>query len=204
MITERLQRLGARALDRAGSFVNRAETYADVTRDRDRAVADLTAAEQRMQSWQRLVQQVSEKVDRSFLYDEPRPEIAVDCVLLTPDSVLLVKRKNEPFAGQWALPGGRMKIGESLHTAALRELEEETGLRLVELQPVGVYDSPERDPRGRVISVAFAARLSTSFFERPGDDAAESDWCSIRDALSGGLAFDHGEILRDAHGGRRF
>lgn len=111
-------------------------------------------------------------------------------------SVLLIQRRHPPFAGSWALPGGFVEDGERLREAARRELTEETGLEVGELELLGVYDTPGRDPRGCTVSIVYLARLDA---EEPAvegaDDAADARWYPI-DALPE-LAFDHDTMLAD-------
>ena len=132
--------------------------------------------------------------------DAERPAVTVDVVIFNlagPDlKVLLVCRAHPPFQGQWAIPGGFVHAHESLDTAARRELEEETGVREVYLEQLYTFGSPERDPRGRVITVAYFALLAGDVPTRAGDDAAEAAWHSVY-ALPP-LAFDHAEILKYA------
>ena len=134
-------------------------------------------------------------------YDWPRPSVTTDIVLLAGReaglSVLLVRRKGEPFAGQWALPGGFLDEGETLQACAARELKEETGVVAPDLTLVGAYGDPGRDPRGWTVSIAFRARVdSEDVTPVAGDDAAEVGWFAV-DSLPG-LAFDHGRIVADA------
>ncbi len=135
-----------------------------------------------------------------------RPEIArfaltADAVLLGVRdgeiAVLLVERKNPPYAGRWALPGGFVEAGEEPLAAAARELSEETGVEGLPLEEVGVFGKPGRDPRGPVVSVAHAAWVDPDAV-RPsaGSDAAAARWFPL--AKLPPLAFDHGEILRAA------
>lgn len=136
--------------------------------------------------------------------DYPRPALTVDCVIIDGDRVLLIKRGKEPFAGRWALPGGYVNEGETVEQAAVRELEEETGLRLkagpmaADLKLVGVFSKPGRDPRGWVVSVAFVAILDDSedIRVKAGDDAAEVEWVTIK--APDQLAFDHDDIVLKA------
>jgi 8-oxo-dGTP diphosphatase len=129
----------------------------------------------------------------------PRPEtplLATDCVVLDgAGRVLLIRRKNEPYRGALALPGGFVEIGETVEAACRRELREETGLEADQLELVGVYSDPARDPRGHVCSVTFLARIDRGQAVA-GDDAAAVEW--VRDPGEHQLAFDHARILRDA------
>ena len=138
----------------------------------------------------------------------PKPTpllMTVDVVALSvqPDaglSVLAVKRGSEPHKGRWALPGGFVDKGEALDKAALRELAEETGVapRKLELHQVAAYGAPERDPRGRVVSVAWLTALPAESVATAGDDAADARWFAVTDLLKPRkLAFDHAGILRD-------
>ncbi|MDT9696154.1 NUDIX domain-containing protein [Streptomyces sp. P17] len=114
--------------------------------------------------------------------------------------VLLVERGQEPYAGRWALPGGFVQQDESAETAARRELAEETGLSDVSglhLEQLRTYSEPDRDPRMRVVSVAFAALLPDAPEAHGGSDAADARWVPYGEA--GTLAFDHDRILADAH-----
>lgn len=115
--------------------------------------------------------------------------------------VLLVRRGQAPFAGEWALPGGFVLPRESAEQAALRELAEETGLTEsgaagLHLEQLRTYSDPDRDPRMRVVSVAFAALVPDLPEPRGGGDAAEAQWQPVE--REPGLAFDHGRILADA------
>lgn len=110
-------------------------------------------------------------------------------------SVLLIRRKAAPFAGRWAIPGGFVHMDESLEAAALRELQEETGMTDVYLEQLYTFGDPQRDPRTRVITVAYFALVpaNTAARHRPGSDAAETGWFFVHDLPE--LAFDHGEVL---------
>lgn len=127
-----------------------------------------------------------------------RPSVTVDVVIfsLVGDDlkVLLIKRKIQPYAGIWALPGGFVQIDESLEDAAERELEEETGVTNVYMEQLYTFGEPGRDPRTRVITVAYFALVPYDAIEhRPGDDAAATSWFSMFKLPD--LAFDHSEIL---------
>jgi 8-oxo-dGTP diphosphatase len=111
--------------------------------------------------------------------------------------ILLVQRKRDPCQDRWALPGGFVEIDEDLPAAAARELCEETGLSGIRLEQLRTFGTPGRDPRGRVITVAYVAVLEGSCPAVNGsDDAAEARWFDITDLPP--LAFDHGEIVRYA------
>ena len=132
------------------------------------------------------------------LEDYPRPSVTVDVIIFTLRGndlqVLLIKRGHPPFEGMWAIPGGFVGIDESLEEAALRELEEETGVRDVYLEQLYTFGDPDRDPRGRVITVAYFALMPAHAVQpRAGDDAAEARWWSVYDLPP--LAFDHADIL---------
>jgi 8-oxo-dGTP diphosphatase len=136
--------------------------------------------------------------------DYPRIDVTVDVVALAPVDgelhLLVVRRGNPPFEGQWALPGGYLEVDEDLATSAARELSEETGLDVdpSDLRQLGAYGAPDRDPRGRTISVAHVLRLDSPAEAAGGDDAAEAAWVEVGKALDDGLAFDHDQIVRDA------
>ena len=133
-----------------------------------------------------------------LLRDRPRPSVTTDVIIFTLRDnglqVLLVKRKYPPFEGMWAIPGGFVSVDESLEEAALRELEEETGVRDVYLEQLYTFGDVARDPRGRVITVVyFAVVPSSAISPRAGDDATEARWWSVYDLPH--LAFDHADIL---------
>jgi 8-oxo-dGTP diphosphatase len=125
-----------------------------------------------------------------------RPSVTIDCVVFDErDRLLLIRRRNPPFAGQFALPGGFVDPGETTEDAARRELLEETGLEAHNLRLIGVYSKPGRDPRGWTISIAYLVTTDGAV-PKAGDDAAEvefrADWRDLP------LAFDHNEIVQDA------
>ena len=106
------------------------------------------------------------KARRKHCYDHPRPAVTVDIVLFhrlkRGERVLLIRRKRDPFKGRWCLPGGFVDDNESLEAAASRELFEETGLSGIELEQIGAFGDPGRDPRGHTVSVVFAACPGTA------------------------------------------
>jgi 8-oxo-dGTP diphosphatase len=137
---------------------------------------------------------------RSHCYPYPRPALTCDLLLATAEPkprVLLIRRKHEPFAGHWALPGGFVDEGETLEAAARRELREETGLAVAELEQFRTYGDPGRDPRGWTVSVVFLARVDAARLDpRAADDADEVGWFPLDELPP--LAFDHARILADA------
>jgi 8-oxo-dGTP diphosphatase len=137
-----------------------------------------------------------------YCYDHPRPSVTVDLVVFTMIDgtlrVLLVRRGRSPFAGQWAIPGGFLGIDEPPEDAARRELREETGVEMTgPIEPVGFFAAPDRDPRGRTITLAYATVIRPGNHAiRAGDDAAEAAWRRIE--TNNDLAFDHADILQAA------
>lgn len=111
-------------------------------------------------------------------------------------NVLLIKRKNEPFKGQWAIPGGFVDEHENLEDAAKRELAEETGVKAKTLEQVRAFGTPGRDPRGRIVSIGFLAWIDCEENPIAGDDAAEAKWFKLDELPE--LAFDHAEIIKAA------
>jgi len=110
--------------------------------------------------------------------------------------VLLIKRKNDPYKNNWAIPGGFLEEDEDLETASKRELQEETGLQIEALHQLKTYGAIDRDPRGRTISIAFAGIINSAFEVKGADDAEEANWFEMNDLPA--LAFDNLEILEDA------
>ncbi len=135
---------------------------------------------------------------KKYCYEYPRPAVTVDVVIISRERtprVLLVRRKNEPYAGRWAVPGGFVDMDESLEAAARRELAEETGVRAGRLEQLHTFGDPGRDPRGRTISVAYLARVDARRVKPvAADDAAEVGWHRL-DRLPE-LAFDHADMLK--------
>jgi 8-oxo-dGTP diphosphatase len=130
-----------------------------------------------------------------------RPSVTVDMVIFSVVEgelkVLLIRRRNWPFERMWAIPGGFVEIDEPLEDAAARELYEETGVKGVHLEQFYTFGRPDRDPRTRVISVAYFALLDAGQLQpRAADDAADVGWFSVHDPPP--LAFDHVEILKCA------
>lgn len=133
-----------------------------------------------------------------YTYEYPRPALTVDVVVVSRSvepKVLLIRRKHEPFANAWAIPGGFVDEGESLEQAARRELLEETNVEVDKLEQIGTFGDPGRDPRGWTIAVAHLARVSpTKVNPKAADDASELAWHPLAD-LPSFLAFDHAKIL---------
>lgn len=107
--------------------------------------------------------------------------------------MLLIKRKNDPFKGKWALPGGFVDEGEDLPVAAARELMEETGLLAEGLEQLGAFGKPGRDPRHHTVSVAYAGFAAEDAVATGADDAVEAKWFSVKNLPE--LAFDHADIV---------
>lgn len=123
--------------------------------------------------------------------------ITVDAVVFRGNSdnleLLFIKRKNEPFKGKWALPGGFVDEGENLPDAAGRELKEETGLEVGMMIQLGAFGKPGRDPRGHTISIAYMAFVEDSIEATGADDAEEAKWFSVK--MLPVMAFDHADIV---------
>ena len=123
------------------------------------------------------------------------PALTVDAVIVKNKKILLIKRKQEPYRGQYALPGGFVEYGETVEAALQREVLEETGLVVKIKSLVDVYSDPDRDPRGHVVSVAFAADIVGGTLTA-GSDASDAMLWDIADLPP--LAFDHAQIISDS------
>ena len=137
----------------------------------------------------------------AYTYKYPRPAVTADCIVITKEEnakVLLIQRGNEPDKGTWAFPGGFMNMDETTEQCAIRELEEETGLKVKDVHQIGAYSKVDRDPRGRTITVAYLAIIDKPISVVGQDDAAKAEWWPIT-ALPQ-LAFDHDEIMADEIG----
>ena len=137
----------------------------------------------------------------SYQYDYPHPAVTADVVVFTIENddlkVLLIQRDQEPFEGEWALPGGFVDIDESLGQAAKRELKEETGVNASFLEQLYTFGRPDRDPRERIITVAYYALIPFDQLSiAAGDDARDASLFSTNELPA--LAFDHDSILRIA------
>lgn len=138
-------------------------------------------------------------VKGTYVYEYERPMLTADCAVVNRrGELLLVRRGGDPFKGCWALPGGFMEMDETIEHCAVRELEEETGIRVNEgdLRLIGVYSAPGRDPRGRTVTAAYAVTIDTCTAVA-GDDAAEVRWWPLGELPP--MAFDHAQIVGDAH-----
>ena len=159
--------------------------------------------------------------EKNYCYKYPRAALTTDCVVFTVEekdrrdhegkrmslNVLLVKRKNPPFEGQWAFPGGFMRMNETVEGCAIRELKEETNISIEEwqLRQLGVFSEPDRDPRERVVTIAFYALMKMVDDESGvalkalgGDDAADARFFDISEVKEMHLAFDHDKIFEKA------
>ena len=135
----------------------------------------------------------------AFTYKYPRPAVTADCIVITKEAepkVLLIQRGIDPYKGCWAFPGGFMNMDETTEQCAIRELEEETGLRVSELHQIGAYSKVDRDPRGRTITVAYLAIVDGPVEVTGQDDAAKAEWFLLSTLPQ--LAFDHYDIIQDA------
>ena len=142
---------------------------------------------------------VSKMEELKYSYKYPHPAVTTDCVIFGFDGtklkVLLIERGIEPFKGKWALPGGFLRMDEDAMKGALRELKEETGLDGAYIKQFHTFTSPNRDPRERVITIAYYALVRLREV-KGGDDAARAEWFSLDEVPA--LAFDHDQILRIA------
>jgi len=134
----------------------------------------------------------------NYTYEFPRPAVSADIAVFRkagqPLEILLIKRKNPPFQGIWALPGGFMEIDETLEETAARELEEETGLKNVELQQFKTFSQVDRDPRTRIVTTVFFGIVPPeNSVAMGGDDAESAEWFNVDDMPP--LGFDHRQII---------
>jgi 8-oxo-dGTP diphosphatase len=137
----------------------------------------------------------------AFTYEYARPSLTVDCVVFGFDDgelkVMLIQRGLAPFAGKWALPGGFVRVDETLDDASRRELAEETGITKVYLEQLYTFGELRRDPRERVVSVAYYALVKLSDHRiKAATDAKDAAWFGVSDVPT--LAFDHDQILATA------
>jgi 8-oxo-dGTP diphosphatase len=135
----------------------------------------------------------------AYTYKYPRPAVTADCIVITkePDAkVLLIQRGDDPYKGCWAFPGGFMNMDETTEQCAIRELEEETGMKVTGLRQIGSYSKVDRDPRGRTVTVAYLVVIDKPLPVIGQDDAAQAEWWPLSSLPK--LAFDHDEIMADA------
>lgn len=137
----------------------------------------------------------------NYCYEYPRPAVTTDCIIFGYNqvslNVLLIKRGLEPFLNKWAFPGGFIEMNETAEESALRELKEETGLENVFTEQLYTFSDVERDPRGRVITIAYYALINQSLYSPvAGDDAKEAKWFNISEMPE--LAFDHKLVFKTA------
>ena len=135
----------------------------------------------------------------AYTYKYPRPAVTADCIVISKETdtkVLLIQRGDEPYKDCWAFPGGFMNMDETTEQCAIRELEEETGLKVAELHQIGAYSRVDRDPRGRTVTVAYLSVIDKPLPVHGLDDAAKAEWWSLTSLPQ--LAFDHDEIMKDA------
>lgn len=136
-----------------------------------------------------------------YCYEYPRPALTTDCIIFGFDNydlkILLIERAHEPYKNKWALPGGFVNMDEKTEDGALRELYEETGLKNVFIEQLYTFSDVDRDPRGRVVSVAYFALIKLEDYSiHAGDDASQAEWFSVNDLPE--LAFDHDMIIEVA------
>ena len=125
--------------------------------------------------------------------------MTADCIVITREEeakVLLIQRGDNPFKGCWAFPGGFMNMDETTEQCAIRELEEETGLKVSDIHQIGAYSKVDRDPRGRTVTVAYLSVIDKPLPVTGQDDAAKAEWWPLSSLPI--LAFDHDEIISDA------
>lgn len=150
------------------------------------------------------------------MVDYPKPSVTADIVVIRNGnildrSILMIRRRNDPFKGKFALPGGFVDPGETVVQSAIRELKEETGLSFPQsrFRLVGVYSDPGRDPRGWTISTCFVVKASPREVETitAGDDAESVVWKEYMDLVHGNparIAFDHLQMVADGENLARF
>lgn len=125
------------------------------------------------------------------------PALTVDTIIINDESIVLIKRLNNPYKNHWAIPGGFVEYGEKVETAAVREAKEETGLDIELTKLVGVYSNPNRDPRGHTVTVAYTAKIIGGTL-KSDSDAKDARFFKFEELKNIDLAFDHEEILKDS------
>ena len=198
MVYEMAEKNGCSIWDVCFNYVPKIE-YEHVRQDGEKWSLEMRARLARL-----AIQQKMPK--KQYTYDYPMPAITADIVVLrsnslkkgNPIELLLVKRRNEPYKDCWALPGGFMEIGETLHACAKRELKEETGIDASWLSFCHIRDAVGRDPRGRVLSAVYLANLRDELTEiKAADDAAEVKWFTKEELKNVRLAFDHANTISE-------
>jgi 8-oxo-dGTP diphosphatase len=122
------------------------------------------------------------------------PKLTVDGAVLKNNKILLIKRKNNPFKGKWALPGGFVEYGEKVEDAVIREVFEETGLKTSIIKIIGVYSDPNRDPRGHTVSIVYFLDIKEGEL-KSNDDASDAKFFDVKGLPE--LSFDHEIIIKD-------
>lgn len=142
----------------------------------------------------------------SYCYEYPRPAVTTDAILISTENqkqfILLIQRGIQPFKDAWALPGGFVEMEEELDVACARELNEETGITGIQLKQFATFGTPDRDPRGRTISIVFWAEVNYRIEPQSGDDAKNTKWFPLDNLPT--LAFDHRDIIQQFIDSRLF
>lgn len=136
--------------------------------------------------------------ENKYCYDYPRALVSVDAIILdeqTESEILLIKRKNYPYAEMWALPGGFINMTETLVESVKREIYEETSLKVDKFTQFRTYGDPGRDPRDRCITIVFFCLVNAFSSIRAEDDAKDIKWFNLNELPE--LAFDHNKIIKD-------
>ncbi|MBS3817359.1 MAG: NUDIX domain-containing protein [Candidatus Thermoplasmatota archaeon] len=154
---------------------------------RERGSALTPAGKQLLSDYNAMKEEHKSKVYRN-------PSLTVDGILTEGEKIVLIERKNPPFEGSYALPGGFVEYEETVEEAVVREVEEETGFKTEIEDLVGVYSSPDRDPRGHMVSTVFSLKMVGGELEE-GSDAASAKFFDLEDLPD--LAFDHQQIIKD-------
>ena len=122
------------------------------------------------------------------------PKLTVDGIIIKDEKIVLIKMKNDPFKGRWALPGGFVEYNEKVEDAAIREVKEETDLNCKVVKLLGVYSDPARDPRGHTVSIVFLLKAVDGML-KGGDDADDAKFFELKGLPN--LSFDHDKIIKD-------
>ncbi len=160
--------------------------------DKERGSSLTPAAEQLLRDYEDLKKEHKDRVYRN-------PALTVDGIITKDEEILLIERKNPPFEGCYALPGGFVEYNEKVEDGVVREIEEETGLKTRVDQLVGVYSSPDRDPRGHIVSTVFSLEIIAGEI-KGSSDALSADFFLFSKLPE--LAFDHDKIIQDFRAGR--